>query len=485
MIFERTFIQERSEALNMDFQQIVDHMGAMTCVVSVQKRPDGGHGDIRIVAGNRAYIDSIEHPMGDVQMLTTKFTPNSLYTDYLTRDLNFEEYCFQAAVEKKCLHSYAHPDRFDVWFNMTFLPLVPDEGDLCYCTYTMEINLVADSSRMSNVSSELASAVLATAIKLRGATDFQAAMADVIKDIREICLAKQCCILLMEPLSRTCSVLCEDVAADTPKKPMAEIIDDSFYDLAESWEATISGSNCLIAKNARDMEVVRERNPAWYSSLVQNGVHSIVLFPLKSGSEKHGYIWATDFEAENAPRIKEALELSTFILGSEIGNHLLLKRLQVLSARDMLTGALNRNEMNNYVDALSSGRICIGKSVGALFADLNGLKRVNDSQGHAAGDALIRAAYRVLRDVFKDEEIFRAGGDEFTVIVLGATPGDMAAKARLIGQYSAREGTVSLALGFHVEADCRDVRAALRRADENMYENKWQYYKAHPGLARG
>jgi diguanylate cyclase (GGDEF)-like protein len=151
----------------------------------------------------------------------------------------------------------------------------------------------------------------------------------------------------------------------------------------------------------------------------------------------------------------------------------------------MLTGCLNRNEMNNYVNGLSNGRICTGKSVGVLFADLNGLKRVNDSQGHAAGDALIRAAYRVLRDVFKDEEIFRAGGDEFTVIVLGATPGDMAAKARLIGQYSAREGTVSLALGFHVEADCRDVRAALRRADENMYENKWQYYKAHPGLARG
>jgi diguanylate cyclase (GGDEF)-like protein len=151
----------------------------------------------------------------------------------------------------------------------------------------------------------------------------------------------------------------------------------------------------------------------------------------------------------------------------------------------MLTGALNRNEMNNFVDALSDGRISPGKSVGVLFADLNGLKRVNDSQGHAAGDALIRAAYRVLRDVFKDEEIFRAGGDEFTVIVPGTTPGDMAAKARLVDQRAAREGAVCFALGFHVEADCRDVRAALRRADENMYENKRQYYKAHPGLARG
>jgi hypothetical protein len=43
----------------MDFQQIADSMAAMTCIVSVEKRPDGGYGDIRIVTGNRAYIDSI------------------------------------------------------------------------------------------------------------------------------------------------------------------------------------------------------------------------------------------------------------------------------------------------------------------------------------------------------------------------------------------------------------------------------------------
>ena len=465
----------------MNFQQVVDGMGAMTCVVSVEKRPNGGYGDIRIVTGNKAYIDSIEHPMGDVRMLTTKFTPNSLYTDYLTRDLNFEEYCYRAAVEKKCLHSYAHPDRYNVWFNMTFLPLVPDDGDLCFCTYTMEINLVADSSRLSNVSTQTASAVLETAIKLRGATDFEVAMADVIRDIRVLCRAKQCCILLMEPVSRTCSVLCEDVAEDVQKKPMAEIIDDSFYDLAESWEGTISGSNCLVAKSAQDMEVVRERNPEWYKSLVGNGVRSIVLFPLKSHNEKHGYIWVTDFDPEDAPMIKETLELVTFILGSEIGNHLLLKRLQILSSRDMLTGALNRNEMNNYVDALSRGRVSPGVPVGVLFADLNGLKRVNDSLGHTAGDELIRAANRVLHSVFHDEEIFRAGGDEYTVIVLNATPGEMAEKARLVREHSAQEARVNFSLGYHVEGDCRNVRTALRKADENMYEDKRAYYRVHPG----
>jgi len=473
------------EGKAVNFQQVVDGIGAMTCVVSVEKRSNGGYGDIRIVTGNRAYIDSIEHPMGGVQILTTRFTPNRLYTDYMTRDLNFEDFCYRSAVGKKCLHSYAHPDRFDVWFNMTFLPLEPDEGDLCFCTYTMEINPSADSSRMSNVSASLASAVLETAIKLRGATDFEATMADVIKDIRQICRARQCCILLMEPVSRTCSVLCEDVAEDADKLSMTGIIDDSFYDLAESWEKAISGSNCLIVKNAQDMEVVRERNPEWYKSLAEHGISSIVLFPLKSGNERHGYILAADFDAADAPKIKEALELATFILGSEIGNHLLLRRLQILSSRDMLTGVLNRNEMNNYVDALSRGRANPGRPIGVLFADLNGLKRVNDSLGHTAGDELIRASTRVLRRVFHDDEIFRAGGDEFTVIVIGATLEEMKEKARQIIDYSEDEEHVSFAIGYHIEDDCRNVREALRRADENMYEDKRQYYKAHPKSAGG
>ncbi len=466
----------------MDFQSLVDRMGAMTCVVSVERLENGGYGDIRIVTGNRAYLDSIERPYGDVQMLTTKFKPNSLYTEYLTRDLNFEDYCYRAAVEKKCLHSYAHPDRFDVWFNMTFLPVVPDEGNLSFCTYTMEINPVADSERLSNVSAELASSILETTIKLRGTTNFEATMADVIKDIRKLCMAKQCCIFLMEPVTRTCSVLCEDIAEDAPKKPMAEIVDDTFYELAESWEGTISGSNCLIAKNAQDMEVVRERNPKWYQSLVENHVSSIVLFPLKSGNERHGYIWATDFDADMAPKIKETLELTTYILGAEIGNHLLLKRLQILSSRDMLTGILNRNEMNNYVERMSNGQISPGKSVGVLFADLNGLKKVNDTEGHSAGDELIRSGARVLRSVFHDEEVFRAGGDEFTVIVVGITDEEMEARKQRLCELSGDE--VSLAVGYYVEDDCRNVRSALRQADEKMYEDKRKYYELHPEMRR-
>ena len=78
--------------MGIDFQKVADSMSAMTCVVSVEKLEGGGYGEIRIVTGNKAYIDSIEHPPGEVVMLTQKFEPNCLYTTYLPKDLNFEDY---------------------------------------------------------------------------------------------------------------------------------------------------------------------------------------------------------------------------------------------------------------------------------------------------------------------------------------------------------------------------------------------------------
>ena len=71
-------------------------------------------------------------------MLREEFIPGSEYTDYLTRDLNFEDFCYRAAVEKKCLHSYVQPERMGVWLNMVFLPLETDRDDLSYCIYLME-----------------------------------------------------------------------------------------------------------------------------------------------------------------------------------------------------------------------------------------------------------------------------------------------------------------------------------------------------------
>ena len=468
----------------MDFQAVADRFEAMTCIVSVERLEGGKRGKFRIVAGNRAYIDSIENPQPGVVMLSNKFVPNSEYTDYLTRDLNFEDYCYRAAVEKKCLHSYAHPDRMPLWFNMTFLPMGPDEGNLSFCSYTMEINYKAVSENMTGISGDMAARVLQTTIKLRGTNDFKETMKDVIKDIGELCQAEHCCILQMDTYSRTCSVLCEYLAPGTGLLPMEHYVDENFYKIADSWEETIAGSNCLIVKDQQDMEIVKERNPVWHASLTGAGGKTIVLFPLRSRDTLLGYMWAINFNAAKAVDIKETLELTTFILGSELGNYLLLDRLKILSSRDMLTGVMNRNEMNNFVDSIAKGEIGENQSVGVVFADLNGLKAVNDTEGHAAGDRLLKDAAAALREVFDEESIFRAGGDEFAVIVLGVPEEKMLVDIENIRKVSSKYDRLKFAIGGAVLSSGREVRTALRLADERMYEDKKLYYEKHPEKRR-
>ncbi len=468
----------------MDFQKICDGIAAMTCVVSVEKLEGGGYGKICLVAGNKSYIDSVEHPMPGVRMLKDKFEPNTEYTCYMTRDLNFEDFCYRSAVEKKCLHSYAHPDRYDVWFNMTFLPVDAEDGNICYCTYTMEINMVADSKRLSNVSGEVAGAVLETCIKLRGTSDFDQTINEVIGDIRELCKAEYCCILLTDPVERRCWVLGEDVEDKSSLLSMKEYVDDKFYNIVETWEDTISGSNCLIVKNRQDMEVVRERNPIWVESLESAGVETIVLFSLKSRNELLGYIWAINFNAEDAGMIKETLELTTFILASELANHMLVDRLKVLSSRDMLTGVNNRNEMNNLVDEISREGDQQNTSIGIVFTDLNGLKTVNDVHGHAAGDRLLKDAASALREVFSEKMIYRAGGDEFTVIIPAIKEKELSKKVKELRKASGNYEGVTFAIGYSIAENSSDIHRALREADERMYEDKENYYIEHPDKRR-
>ena len=120
----------------MDFQSIVDSLCAPTCIVSVKKRQDGSCGDIRLVTGNKKYIDmvSVRKKSGSSNTESDSkcsFVPNTLYTDYFPQSINFEDVCFRAAVLKKEVHTYAHINNVDVWFDIYAMPL--EYEDLFCC----------------------------------------------------------------------------------------------------------------------------------------------------------------------------------------------------------------------------------------------------------------------------------------------------------------------------------------------------------------
>ena len=472
----------------MDWRRIADHFDPMTCVLSVEKKPDGKCGTVRIVTGNQKYIDSIALASGAVGLDSTEkveFVPGSEYTRYIPKDLNFEEVCFRAAILKQPVHNCVHAPRYDFDIMAYFMPMESKEENIGYCTYSQVLLPKSDNNLMSlNISQETAMEVIGTCIKLREDKPFREIMQEVIENILTICGAEYCCVLLMDFGQRKCTVLGQAKAPESSLSRMEDYLDDDFYSLAESWMDTMSGSFCIVVRDAQDMDFIRERNPAWYRSLKAARVDRLVLYPLISRGQLLGYIYASNFSEDDAAHIKDTLELTTYFIASEIANNQLIEQLQEMSRMDLLTGVMNRNAMNARIGAITEVYGETPAQLGVVFADMNGLKYINDHQGHEAGDLLLKNAANILQNTFAGGEIYRAGGDEFFILVPGADETELQAKITEIKKKSGMFDNVSFAAGYCVLRAGMDPRKALSEADAMMYEDKENCYRENPELRR-
>jgi diguanylate cyclase (GGDEF)-like protein/PAS domain S-box-containing protein len=155
--------------------------------------------------------------------------------------------------------------------------------------------------------------------------------------------------------------------------------------------------------------------------------------------------------------------------------------LQNLSLIDELTGLYNRRGFM-AVTAQHLAAIRRNKKVPViLYADLDGLKKINDSLGHQAGDSAIIQAAEILKDTFRTSDIVaRLGGDEF--VVLAAIDKDESAESLaerlqlqfdLFNDQSNAPYKLSISVGvMHFDVDEDSIEEVTARADRNMYEDK-------------
>ena len=457
----------------MDFEQLLSAFQSKTCVMSVEAFPDGHYGNIRIVAGNQAHCDDM------LQTMHRPFIPGSPYEAYFPQNKNFEDFCCRCAMQGQALHSYVRLPQMDLWLNMILLPLRSDRENVGYCVYSYDVTPFADAEQRTSLSADTSSAVLQTCIKLRDSGDSKTKFQTVIEDIREICDSDDCGILLVDRQANTCELLGDSLRPGCELIPFNRGRYGSTRALTRAWDDTIGDSTCLIIKDAADMDWLKAENPLWHSELTEAGAESIVLFPLNYNDETLGYMWAINFNIENTVKIKETLELATFFIASEISNYLLLRRLEMLSSTDMLTGLKNRNSMNAVIGDVESGKLRLKAPCAMVFADLNGLKRVNDEEGHTAGDMLLKNAASVLRSAFPEADVFRAGGDEFLILAPGMDAEELETRIKRLEQAEQAEN-LHFAVGTAILSEEDDIRMAMHLADERMYIDKSEYYARHP-----
>ena len=452
----------------------------MACILSVEKRNDGKAGNICIEIANKQYIEFLEKLNGNGKSsFETKFEPGSNYERFMPKALDFERCCHECAIEQKPVQAFIQPEQSNIHISMILLPLGIEDPNKAYCTLSQETSEESESSEESMLSAEMSKNVLKTCVKLRGATNLQKTMDEVIEDIRKICGANYCCVLLTNFNEHTYSVFSDSIKANSNHRSVRNYITEDFVDYAKTWLHLLAGNSCLIIKNKEDLETIEQNYPNWHKSLTNANIESLVLLPLEYNNVILGFIWVSNFDVSNTLNIKETLELTTFFVASEIANYQLVGRLEYLSNMDLLTNVQNRNSMNNRVSQFMNGKVQY-KSLAVIFADLNGLKPVNDKYGHDAGDELLKKASSALKLTFSKSEIYRAGGDEFLVIILDQPKEDIEAKVQKLRENSENTDNVSFSLGFYYNENGGNIRTAMHEADVRMYEDKKQFYLRHP-----
>ena len=143
-----------------------------------------------------------------------------------------------------------------------------------------------------------------------------------------------------------------------------------------------------------------------------------------------------------------------------------------MSYSDQLTGLGNRYALNKYMSTVDEDR-----SLGIVYCDVTGLKKVNDTEGHEMGDRLLKNACESLQRVFSGYGLFRIGGDEFLAVANGVTREALDERVGLLKE-DMKQHDVNMAVGeVWTHKALRNPDALLTEAEKQMYQDKAEYYK--------
>jgi diguanylate cyclase (GGDEF)-like protein len=160
--------------------------------------------------------------------------------------------------------------------------------------------------------------------------------------------------------------------------------------------------------------------------------------------------------------------------------------LRYLSNHDPMTGLYNRLYFNEELSRLDHGRQF---PVSIIMVDINGLKKMNDTHGHEAGDQLIVAAAEVLRTGIRNDDIAaRLGGDEFSVILpLTRSSETIDILHRIREQEilcrTGKNVPLFLSYGYATAELPGEIQTVLKSADKMMYEEKSAFYENAPTVS--
>lgn len=241
------------------------------------------------------------------------------------------------------------------------------------------------------------------------------------------------------------------------------------YEVVKFWFDYFQRDQNIIIE---DVDAIRESDPMIYEYLIPQNIHSLIACPLVFNQKIFGFYGIDNPPIEHLHHISTMFQVLSHFIVSIIRRRDLVKRLENMSYYDQLTGALNRHSMNEFIANVNHT-----KSIGLIYCDVMGLKKLNDSCGHLKGDDLLIRTNECLKEVFPLDSIYRIGGDEFLIMQSGLSRETLLLQIQTLRE-KMPEYKVSMALGHAWRPSCNgQIITLLKEADALMYEDKRHYYQ--------
>ena len=446
----------------MDYQAFVDCIDRPCAVISVEKASDSR--GVRLICANQLFKDATPD--------AGPYYDGMYYYDHMPRNLKFEDFCYHAAVLGEAGHVYVeYPTG---WIDQQVIPMRSDDDSLGYCQFSFELTKNAEPRRLATVSVDATQFAIRSSLTLMSSENFKDGVKTVLKEALDITGAHNSRIFLLDHEKKTFHIYCEVLSSLGIHKDN----DALSYDFIRTWGDCLCDSNALLLTTEKEFDELGKTFPQWLQNLRRHEVQSLVVLPLRRNREIFGFVDFVNFDTRTAADVKELAELLTVYLAAEISNHQLLEKLEEMSTSDALTGLRNRAAMLRRMRSMNSD--CFG----VVNLDLNGLKKVNDTEGHDAGDRLIVEAAEMLKKVFYYPDIFRTGGDEFIVLISGISRESFERKLSHFRQAVKKNNAPSFAIGAFWSDGSVALDTAFRLADDAMYEDKKVCYRQYPELRR-
>ena len=237
---------------------------------------------------------------------------------------------------------------------------------------------------------------------------------------------------------------------------------------------------------------ILDGNPAFFAligvrsldDLQSYGANELVLDPARRMAqleliERQG--WSRDFELQIVRpdgALLTVLDTSYAVKDPDTGEMLfhgmlvditgrkkMEEELSQQSMRDPLTGCYNRRYLAEMDEELSPS----DGNWGCLFIDIDHFKHYNDTHGHAMGDnTLIRMSRFLMRQVRAEEPVIRVGGDEFVILLRGASEAQTMMVAQRMQAAALRTAPVPFSLGWASREPSENLMSTMHRADQNL-----------------